>query len=77
MTTRDSHSWYVVALVAWLSAIWTHPDLVERMMEGDRQSWISAIGQLVAMLALYLKGSPLGLSEKGRRKYQGDRVKVK
>lgn len=54
---------------AFLASLAANPELVEHMMELDKKAWISALCQLGAILAAFLKASPLPISDEGRRKY--------
>jgi hypothetical protein len=72
---RDSRWWWVGMAGAWLASLAVHPDLVERMIEGDKKAWVSSVCQLLAIVAGYLKASPLDISDKGRQAYEDDYIR--
>lgn len=68
--TRDSRWWWVGMAGAWLASLAVHPDLVERMLELDKSAWVSALCQLLAIVAAVMRSSPLpNISPEGREKY--------
>lgn len=75
--TRDSHSWILVALGAWLMSLASDPAKLERLIECDRQAIIAAICELLAIAGAFLKASPLPISDAGREKYQTDTFRAK
>lgn len=71
MIPRDSHAWWVVIGLAWLTSLWANPELVEQMLELHRKAWIAGIGQLIAIGAAYLKASPIhSISDEGRERFK-------
>lgn len=68
--TRDHRGWIVAALGAYLASLTADPARVERLIEADRRAIISELCQLGAMLALWMKASPLNeISDEGRERY--------
>lgn len=76
MTTRDSHSWIAVAMGAWVASLASNPDAIEKMLELDKHAWVSALCQLLAIGAAFMKASPLPISDEGREKYRTDTIKM-
>lgn len=68
---RDSHAWYVVVLMAWLTALAADPVQLERLLELDRKAIVAAICLLIGNLAMWMRASPINtISDEGREKYQ-------
>lgn len=77
MTTRDSKAWIVAVIGAQFASLAQNPQLVEKLIERDRATWISVLCQFFSIAAAAMMASPLPISEDGRRKYTSDTVKLK
>lgn len=78
---RDSRWWWWIIGAAVLTNVSSRMDLIDRILPAQHSDTIHALIELSALIvgivAAKLATSPLDLSDRGRRKYARDRVKVR
>ena len=77
---RDSRWWWWIIGGALLTSISSRMDLIDRILPAQHTDVAHALIELAALVvgvvAGVMKASPLDLSDRGRRRYMRDRVRV-
>lgn len=79
--TRDSKLWWLGIVGAIILAVSSRLDLIDPLLPAQHTDKVHALLELLALIigivSAKLATSPLPISNDGRRKYQGDRIRVK